>query len=148
GGDGADVLIGGPGNDTVIGGRGGDVILLGAGDDVAIWDPGDGSDTIEGQDGKNDGLALPASNVGDRIDIALNERRVRLSRDIGAITMDLNGVEQVDVSALGGMDHVTVNDLGGTDVKGVTVDLAGVLGTGDGDGQFDSVVVNGTPDVD
>ena len=32
--------------------------------------------------------------------------------------MDLNGVEQVNVVALGGADTITINDLTGTDVTG------------------------------
>jgi hypothetical protein len=60
--------------------------------------------------------------------------------------MDLNGVEHIDVSALGGADHVVVNDLSGTDVKAVMVNLEGAAGSGDG--QIDCVVVNGTPEAD
>ena len=39
--------------------------------------------------------------------------------------MDLNGVETVDLNALGGADTITVNDLSGTDVTEVDVNLAG-----------------------
>jgi Ca2+-binding RTX toxin-like protein len=38
----------------------------------------------------------------------------------------------------------TVNDLSGTDVSEVNVDLAGTLGGSTGDGQADSIIVNGT----
>ena len=65
----------------------------------------------------------------------------RLFRDVASITMDTNGVEQVDVNALGGADTVTVNDLTGTDVTDVNVDLGA---GGNGDGQADQVIVNGT----
>ena len=58
--------------------------------------------------------------------------------------MDLNGVEQVNVNALGGADTITVNDLSGTDVTSVNLDLAGTPGSGTGDGQADTVIVNGT----
>ena len=37
--------------------------------------------------------------------------------------MDTNGVEQVNVNALGGADTVTTNDLTGTGVTKVNVDL-------------------------
>jgi Ca2+-binding RTX toxin-like protein len=147
GGDGADVLIGGRGNDIVRGGRGNDVLLLGSGSDTAVWQPGDGSDTIEGQQG-NDTLDFRCANVSENIDISPNGDRVRLFRDVGNVTMDLNGVEQVSVSALGGSDQIVVNDLSGTDVKGVTVDLEAAAGSGSGDGQVDFVVVNGTPQAD
>jgi hemolysin type calcium-binding protein len=145
GGDGADVLMGGPGSDTVISGRGNDLVLLGTGSDTAVWRPGDGNDTIEGQEGVNDTLDFQGANVNERIEISPNGNRVRLTRDIANIVMDLNGVEQIGISVRGGTDLVVVDDLAGTDVKGVTVDLEGTPGSGTGDGQVDSVVVNGTP---
>jgi Ca2+-binding RTX toxin-like protein len=39
---------------------------------------------------------------------------------------------------------ITVNDLTGTDVTEVNIDLASPLGSGRGDGQADTVIVNGT----
>src|SRR5439155_955128 len=45
---------------------------------------------------------------------------------------------------LAGADLVTGNDLTGTDVSDVNVDLAGTLRGTSGDGQADSVIVNGT----
>ena len=50
------------------------------------------------------------------------------TRNIGNIVMDLNGVERIDLNALGGADTVTVNDLSGTDVTEVNVNLAGTIG--------------------
>ena len=38
--------------------------------------------------------------------------------------MDVNGVERVNFSAVGGADTITVNDLCGTDVTQVNLDLA------------------------
>jgi len=147
GGDGADTLIGGPGNDIVIGGRGNDLLLLGPGSDVAVWRPGDGSDTIEGQEG-SDTLDFQTANISENIEISPNGPRVRLTRDVANIVQDLAGVEQIRVTPLGGTDRVVIDDLQGTDVKAVTVDLEGIPGTGTGDAQIDTVVVNGTADVD
>ncbi len=147
GGDGNDVLIGGDGNDTIIGGRGNDMAFLGAGDDTFVWNPGDGSDTVEGQGGA-DTLQFNGSNVGEKIDLSANGSRLLLTRDVAAITMDVAGVEQVNVVALGGADTITTNDLSGTDVTGVNLDLASPPGSGTGDGQADSVIVNGTNDGD
>ena len=62
--------------------------------------------------------------------------------------MDVNGVEQVNVNALGGADTITVNDLTGTDVTQVNLDLASPPGSGIGDGQADTVIVNGTNGAD
>ncbi|HEY2154740.1 MAG TPA: calcium-binding protein [Isosphaeraceae bacterium] len=143
GGDGNDDLIGSQGDDFILGGRGNDTALMGAGDDTFVWNPGDGSDTVEGQAG-NDTMVFNGANVGESINISANGSRARLTRDVGNITMDLNGVEGVDVNALGGADTLTVNDLTGTDVTALNIDLAATPGSGAGDGQADSVIVNGT----
>jgi Ca2+-binding RTX toxin-like protein len=147
GGDGNDLLIGGDGNDLINGGRGNDTALMGAGNDTFVWNPGDGSDTVEGQGGA-DTLQFNGSNVNENIALSANGSRLRLSRDVGNVTMDVNGVEQVNVVALGGADTLTVNDLSGTDVTGVSIDLAGSPGSGAGDGQADTVIVNGTANAD
>ncbi len=143
GGDGNDVLKGGDGNDLINGGRGSDVALMGTGDDTFVWNPGDGSDTVEGQGG-HDTLQFNGSNVNEKMALSANGSRLRLTRDVGNITMDVNGVEQVNVVALGGADTLTVNDLTGTGVTGVNLDLASPPGGGTGDGQADTVIVNGT----
>jgi Ca2+-binding RTX toxin-like protein len=141
GGDGNDTLLGGPGNDLVDGNRGNDVAFLGTGDDTFQWDPGDGSDTVEGQGG-HDTMQFNGSNAGEKIELSANGDRLRLSRDVGNITMDTDGIDTVDVRALGSADTVTVDDLSGTNVKTVNVDLSAV--GGGGDGAADTVVVNGT----
>ena len=142
GSNGADILLGGEGNDFIDGNQGNDTAFLGAGDDVFQWDPGDGSDTVEGQDG-SDTLLFNGSGANERFDVSANGERVRFTRDVGNIVMDLNDVERTDVNALGGTDTVTVNDLSGTDVTEVKINLAGTLGGTTGDGQADTVIVNG-----
>lgn len=137
GGDGNDLLIGGDGNDIITGGRGNDTVLMGAGDDTFVWNPGDGSDVVEGQGG-NDTMQFNGTNVAEKIDISTNGGRVRFTRDVGNITMDLNGVENVNFDAKGGADTITVNDLSGTGVKAVNLNLGGA------DGAADMVIVNGT----
>jgi Ca2+-binding RTX toxin-like protein len=143
GSQGADRLLGGDGSDTVVGGRGNDTALLGNGNDTFIWNPGDGSDVVEGQAG-TDTLVFNGANIAETMDISANGTQARLSRDVGTITMDLNGVENIEVSALGSADTITVNDLAGTDVKQVSLDLSGTIGSGQGDGAADKVIVNGT----
>ncbi len=147
GGDGNDVLLGGDGNDLIVGGRGNDTALLGAGDDTFVWNPGDGSDVVEGQAG-NDTLLFNGANVNEKIDISANGGRVRFFRDVANITMDLNDVETIQFNALGGADNVVVNDLSGTDAKLVNIDLSSPVGSGTGDGQPDTVTVNGTAGAD
>jgi Ca2+-binding RTX toxin-like protein len=143
GSQGADFLLGGDGNDIVTGGRGNDTALLGNGNDTFIWNPGDGSDLVEGQAG-TDTLVFNGANIGENMDISANGGRVRLTRDIGAVTMDLNGIEKIQVNAAGGADNIAINDLTGTGVTQVAIDLSGPPGSGQGDGAADSVTVNGT----
>jgi Ca2+-binding RTX toxin-like protein len=147
GGDGNDTLIGGDGNDTLIGGRGNDTLLGGDGNDTFVWNPGDGSDVVEGQGGA-DTMQFNGANVSENMALSANGSRLRLTRDVGNITMDINGVEQVNIAALGGADTLTVNDLSHTGVTGVNLDLAGTPGSGTGDGQADTVIVNGTAHSD
>jgi Ca2+-binding RTX toxin-like protein len=143
GSNGIDLLIGGDGNDFIDGQQGNDLIFLGAGDDVFQWDPGDGSDTIEGQDG-NDKLLFNGSAGSEIFDVAANGSRVRFTRNLGNIVMDLNGVEQLELNMLGGIDFFTVNDLTGTDLTNISTDLAGTLGGSSGDAAVDNVIINGT----
>jgi Ca2+-binding RTX toxin-like protein len=147
GGDGNDRLIGGDGNDIVNGGRGNDTAIMGAGDDTFVWNPGDGSDVVEGQDG-NDTLQFNGANIDEKFELSANGTRLRFTRDIGTVTMDVAGTEQVNVAALGGNDTVTVNNLAATDVKGVNIDLANPPGSGTGDGALDKVIVAGTNNAD
>jgi Ca2+-binding RTX toxin-like protein len=145
GGDGDDTLTGGTGNDLVDGNRGNDDALLGSGDDRFQWDPGDGNDTVEGQGGSNT-LDFNGSNAPENIDVSANGSRVRLFRNVAAITMDLNNIQRLDLKALGSSDAITVNDMTGTDLKSANVDLNAT--GGGGDGATDTVTLNGTNRAD
>jgi Ca2+-binding RTX toxin-like protein len=145
GGSEADLLIGGAGNDFVDGNIGSDTAQLGGGNDTFQWDPGDGSDVVDGQGG-DDRLAFNGSNAGEKMDVSANGPRVRFTRDIASIVMDLDGIEHIGIRTLGSADSVTVNNLAGTDVKNVDVDLSGF--DGQGDAAADTVVVNGTASAD
>jgi Ca2+-binding RTX toxin-like protein len=147
GGDGADTITGSAGDDIVVGGRGNDTALLGGGNDTYVWNPGDGSDTVEGQAG-TDTLQFNGANVNERIEISANGSRARLTRDVANITMDLNSIETINVSALGGADTLTVDDLTGTGVRNVNLDLSSPAGSGTGDGQADTIVINATNGAD
>jgi len=139
-GNGADLLLGGTGDDRVVGGRGNDQALLGDGDDRLEWNLGDDSDTVDGQAG-SDLLDFFGANANESISVSANGGRARLTRDIAAITTDLDNVEGLAVHARGGTDLVTVGDLTGTDLKTVVIDLS-LFGSGDGD--MDTIVTNGT----
>jgi Ca2+-binding RTX toxin-like protein len=153
GGNGNDTLSGGPGDDQVDGNKGSDSAFLGDGSDTFVWDAGDGSDKVEGGtngafNGAVDRLVFNGADGAESIDLSANGSRVRLVRDVGHVTMDLNGVEQVDANARGGADTVTVDELSGTDVTEVGLSLAGSLTPKAGDGADDHVVVNGTEGAD
>jgi Ca2+-binding RTX toxin-like protein len=135
--NGVDFLLGGDGNDFIDGQQGNDTALMGAGDDVFQWDPGDGSDVVEGQDG-TDQMLFNGSAINERFEVSANGGRVRFTRDVASIVMDLNDVETVNAKALGGADTVTVNDLSGTDVTNVLTDAGG------NDNAADNVIANAT----
>ncbi|WP_425613732.1 beta strand repeat-containing protein [Anatilimnocola sp. NA78] len=143
GSNGADLLLGGDGNDFLDGQQGNDVALLGAGNDVFQWDPGDGSDTVEGQDGV-DSMLFNGSAGAEIFDVSANGERVRFTRNLGSIVMDLNDVEKLDLNALGGLDSLTVNSLAGTDLTTINANLGGTIGGTSGDTAADTIIVNGT----
>jgi Ca2+-binding RTX toxin-like protein len=147
GGQGAELLLGGRGNDAVDGNRGNDTALLGRGHDRFQWDPGDGSDVVEGQQ-DGDELLFNGSDAAENFDVSAVGRRVRFSRDVGNITLDLDGIETITTNALAGSDTMTVNDVTGTALRAVRTDLAGTLGGQAGDGAGDRLVVNATNNAD
>ncbi|MBX3532127.1 MAG: putative Ig domain-containing protein, partial [Rhizobiaceae bacterium] len=137
GGLGNDVITGSAGNDTVNGGDGNDTALLGDGDDTFIWNPGDDNDTVEGQGGF-DTLDFKGANIAETIAISANGDHGLLTRNVASVSMDLDGVEKIKFTALGGADIITISDLSGTDVEQVEIDLA------EDTGAADTVTVNGT----
>ena len=97
---------------------------VGAGDDTFVWNLGDGSDVVDGEAGA-DTMLFNGSNTSERIDVSANGNGVRLTRNIANIVMDLNGVEGINLHALGGKGHrITVNDLTGTDLTQLNLDLS------------------------
>jgi hypothetical protein len=140
GGNGADLLLGGPGPDVVDGNQGADRGELGPDDDTFRWDPGDGSDAVEGQGG-TDRLELNGSNAAEEMALTAATGRIHLTRNIGNVLLDLDGVERFRILAAGSPDTVTVDDLSGTDADEVEIDLA--LFGGALDAAADTVVVNG-----
>jgi hypothetical protein len=141
GGDAIELFIGGSGNDAVDGNRGNDTAELGSGTDTFRWDPGDGSDVVEGRSGR-DTLDFNGAGVNENMSLSPNGGRSLFLRDAGTIRMDMDGVERLDLTALGGADTFTVQDMSGTDFRRADVDLSGPAGGGDT--QDDIVTVNGT----
>src|SRR5262249_44343617 len=124
---------GGAGNDTLIGSPGADTFL---------WFPGDGSDTVQGGDGA-DRIVFDGSDAAEQFAISANGAQARVTHDLDDAAVDVGGVETIVVNPLGGADTVTLNDLTGTAVSGLGLNLGGTLGSAAGDGQADSVIVNG-----
>ena len=87
-------------------------------------------------------MLFNGANIAENFDVSANGGRVRFTRNIANIVMDLNDVESIDVKALGGADNLVVNDLSGTDITSVDGDLAA---TGGGDDlAADNVIANAT----
>jgi hypothetical protein len=155
-GDGGGTLLGGPGDDVLIGGddfddargRGGDDIARLGGDfDRFSWAPGDGSDDVDGG-ASRDSLSFFGSNDPEAFRVAADGRRVRFTRDVGSIVMDLEDLEEIDPIAGGGADTFAIDDLSRTPVQLVDVSLASVPITAGGDGAADRVTVAGTERAD
>jgi Ca2+-binding RTX toxin-like protein len=146
GGNGADVLHGGNGNDALDGNQGADQAFMGEGDDRFEWNPGDGSDTTVDGGAGGDLVDFFGSGANENIAVSANGGLARITRDIAAIAMDLDGVEHIAVHALAGTDAIAVGNLAGTAVGTVDVGL-GAFGGGP-DGAADSVTVNGTDAAD
>jgi Ca2+-binding RTX toxin-like protein len=143
GGLGAEKLNGDAGDDTVDGNGGNDVSNLGAGDDRFVWDPGDGSDVVDGRRGA-DTMTFNGSGANETFRVSANGARTRLTRDVGAITMDFDRIERVDVNSLGGNDVLNVDDLAATKVRTVNHDEAAALGGAAPDAGTDQTIVNAT----
>jgi hypothetical protein len=152
GGDGSDVVLGGPGDDTLIGGADFDDVKGGKGDDVArlggdfdrfSWAPGDDSDDVDGG-ASRDSLFFLGEDAAEAFDVSATGRRVRFTRDVGNIAMELSDLEEIDTLAGRGADTFAIGDLRGTPVELVDVSLAPGFGFPGGDGEADRVAVTGT----
>jgi len=143
GSNGVDLLLGGEGDDFIDGQQGNDVALMGAGNDVFQWDPGDGSDVVEGQDG-TDRMLFNGSAGNEIFEASANGERVRFTRNLGTIVMDLNDVERIDLNTLGGTDTTIINNLAGTDLTQININQSSTIGGTTGDAAADIVIVNAT----
>ena len=89
-------------------------------------------------------MTFNGSGANESFRLSANGARARLTRDVGAITMDFDGIERVDVNSLGGNDVLTVDDLAGTKVRTVNHDEAAALGGTAPDAGNDQTIVNAT----
>ena len=95
----------------------------------------------EGESGF-DTLEFNGAAVAENMTLSANGQRALFVRDVGNIRMDMNGIERLNLNALGGADNFRVGDLSGTDLSVLNVDLSAP--GGGGDGQADTVTLNGT----
>jgi Ca2+-binding RTX toxin-like protein len=146
GGVGAERLEGGAGRDTITGGLGLDSISLGDGDDTVLWRPGDASDVITG-DGGIDTLSMQLATIGENIGLSAQGDHLRLTRDIGNVTLDGHGLEVIELTPRGGADRITIDDLTAAAVARIDIDLAYTI-PAQGDGAADAIVLNGTAGAD
>ncbi|MGN6136486.1 MAG: dockerin type I domain-containing protein, partial [Aureliella sp.] len=130
GGTGNDTLIGAGGVDQLYGQEGNDVLgnpsaaangvaddpgndffYGGAGSDTFVWEPGDGSDTLEGGAGEADVLVFFGSGAAETFNIfgkLSDPTRAVLFRSVGAITLDMAGIDQINLSGGAGADAYVV----------------------------------------
>ena len=86
-------------------------------------------------------MTFNGSGASEVFDVAADGGRVRFTRDLGNVVMDLDDVEQIDAVALAGADAVFA-----ADVPAPTSTRSNVaLGN---DGEADDVVVDGTGGAD
>jgi Ca2+-binding RTX toxin-like protein len=142
---GAETLVGGSGNDIVVGGLGSDVVRLGTGADTFRWSPGDTSDVVDGQNG-DDVVVFNGGNIGESFALAADGSRVRATRNIANVVLDLDGIERLSLVPRGGGDTIAVGPLLGTALEMVDVDQRGSGGIDDG--QPDRVVARATDESD
>ncbi len=143
GGTEVDSLTGGDGPDRIVGQQQNDQMFGGAGNDTLVWNPGDGNDLIEGQAG-SDTMEFNGAGGAENFDASAIAGRLRFTRDVANIVMDVGTTERIDLRALGGADAAVFNDLSSTAVTRADIDLAGALGGTTGDGAADVLTVNGT----
>ena len=134
---GVDTIYGEDGNDTITGGTGNDRLFGGDGSDTFIWNNGDNTDLIEGDEGVDVQIVNGAA-AGDAFSLsATGSGRLLFARtNLVPFTIDMGGVEQVDVNGLAGADSFLVADLTQSDVRVVNLDLGAV-------GDTESVTVEG-----
>ena len=117
GGEGNDVLGGGSGDDRIVGDRGTDVMNGGAGDDTLVWNNGDGTDTANGDGGRDDVEVNGAAAAGDISTVQPNGARIKFDRsNLVPFTIDIGSSETMHVNALGGNDTTSVGEVGSFEV--------------------------------
>jgi Ca2+-binding RTX toxin-like protein len=146
GSNGMDAIDRGSGPDEIFGAGERDTISGGDGDDTVLWSPASGNDWVRGDVGW-DRVVMSGNTTGEQFSVqALADGTARLTRDIGAVTLDVAQFDAVEVLPGDGPDTVTVHDLQGSGIVQVDVDLDQPGGSTFA--MFDQVHVRGTDAVD
>ncbi|WP_293905055.1 hypothetical protein [Phenylobacterium sp.] len=111
-----DRINGADGDDVVRGLGGADTLNGGAGADRIFWTRGDGSDLVEGGAGVDTQFMS-----GNGFNIQASGSHALVAD--GGETVDLHGVEMIQIQAQPGAMPVSVGDLSGTDVREVVIQL-------------------------
>jgi hypothetical protein len=148
GGPGDDVLLGGDDFDLVQGGKGDDIVDLGGDFDSVTWRPGDGNDRIDGGSGPRDGMFVFGSDADETFDFAPNGHRLRVTRDVDDVSLDINSIEAFDVIVGSGADTTRIGDLRAAGVQDIHTSLAPTIITAGGDKSADRVEIVGTNGAD
>ena len=93
----------------------------------------------------NDTLLFNGANVNEKIDISANGSHARLTRDVANITMDLNSIEHIEVDCARRRRHAhrRTTSLGPASKTSISTSSA-PPGSGIGDGQADTIIINAT----
>ena len=93
-----------------------------------------------------DRLVFNGANIAENLQLAATTNgHARLTRDIAAITLDLDTIETIDLTARGGADTLTIGDLTTTTLTTINSDLA-AFGM-PSDGTADEMIVLGTDGI-
>ena len=93
-------------------------------------------------------MEFNGAGVAEIFDLSANGQRLRFTRNVANIVMDVAGTELIDTEMLGAADVATVHDLTGTGVTRAFFDMEATIGGNAGDGQPDQVIVEGTAGPD
>ena len=146
GGGGDDIIDGGIGDDHVIGGAGSDIVTLGDGYNSFTWATGDGNDRVDGGAVGSDDLIIDGGDEAEKFDFSAAAGRLKLTRDVGAMTMDAASMEFISIKTHAGADTITVHDLAGLSIVRVTIQLGETDPNSSqevGDNGVDEVVADG-----
>lgn len=153
-GPGADLLDGGGGDDELDGGGGNDTIVGGTGSDTIYWHSGGGSDAIDGgdygaYDFTRDALHFFGSGDAETFELSNLGATYHLTRDVEDVDLAFTAIESLRLATAGGSDRIVLNMLPDPDLRmAITIVLGSVPQGWIGDGEADTIIVNGSEAAD